>query len=122
MTDTSTSPLPSGFVLVDPESLPEHWRGRAHEMFLVSLLPSEVEEAFSGAAIRAQLSTEEEELAGFIAAGRSAREIAGQLHVAVRTVERRVASLRTRLGVDSTMELVAVLAEHGFARPRVQEG
>jgi DNA-binding NarL/FixJ family response regulator len=107
----------SGYVLVDGDALPEHWRARAHPMFLVALLPAEVEMAFSGAAIRAQLTEDEEELARLVAAGRSAREIASYLHVAVRTVERRMATLRKRLGVGSTLELVAVLAEHGFAQP-----
>ena len=119
MDDASRTPPMTGYVLVAPDALPEHWQGRAHQMFLVSLLPSEVEMAFSGTAIRAQLTDDEEELARLVATGRTAREIAATLHVAVRTVERRLATLRKRLGVGSTLELVAVLAEHGFARPHV---
>lgn len=59
------------------------------------------------------LSPLEEELVAFVAEGLSTKAIASHLGLTPRTVERRLARLRDRLGLSSTAELTALLARMG---------
>lgn len=55
------------------------------------------------------LPPDERALLGHLAAGLSLGEAAARLHVSRRTADRRLASARRRLGVDSTAEAVVLL-------------
>jgi DNA-binding NarL/FixJ family response regulator len=80
----------------------------------VALLPVEREALLGRQGAQPQLSRDEEVLAHLVADGRSSREIAQRLHLSKRTVERRSAHLRQRLGAATTAELMALLIRHGF--------
>ncbi|HWV87291.1 MAG TPA: LuxR family transcriptional regulator [Capillimicrobium sp.] len=56
------------------------------------------------------LSAEEHRICHLVAAGATNREIAAELYVSEKTVERRLSALYRRLGVGSRVELVRVLA------------
>jgi DNA-binding NarL/FixJ family response regulator len=53
----------------------------------------------------AELSKREREIADLAAAGRSNREIAGQLSIAQKTVEKHLASAYQKLGISSRSQL-----------------
>jgi DNA-binding CsgD family transcriptional regulator len=62
-----------------------------------------------GPAERAGLSEREVEVAKLVLAGRTHREIGGQLFIAPKTVEHHVARIRTKLGATTRAEFVAAL-------------
>lgn len=103
-----------GWFFLHPSAVPPRWRERAVEVLFVPLLPDEVEQVFEGARAVPQILPEDEHLAELIARGISVREIAAELDLAPRTVERRVARLREKVGVASTAELRAFLSRRGF--------
>lgn len=104
----------TGWLLLHPDAVPEHWRARAVPMMLVPLLPSEADRVLAGEAALPALTTEEHELLRLAAKGATADEIARQVHLAPRTVQRRLARYRSELGVTSHGELRAALAKLGF--------
>jgi DNA-binding NarL/FixJ family response regulator len=57
------------------------------------------------------LSSDEHEISRLVALGRTNREIAGQLYLSEKTVERRLSLLYRRLGIGSRVELVRLLTE-----------
>lgn len=83
-------------------------------MSLVSLSSDEAERILAAAPGLPELSEEETEVAALIAKGMGVAAMARELHMTRRTVERRIQRLRTRLGVRSTAELVALLARRGL--------
>ncbi|MCA1708080.1 MAG: helix-turn-helix transcriptional regulator [Actinobacteria bacterium] len=103
-----------GWFFFHPSAVPERWRERAVEVLLVPLLPEEVEQVFDGVRAVPQISSEDERLAELVAQGISVPEIAAELDLAPRTVERRLARLREKLGVTTTAELGAFLSRRGF--------
>jgi len=60
-------------------------------------------------ALASQLSAREHEVAAYVAAGRSNREIAEALSLSERTVEHHVRSIFTKLQVKSRVEVANVL-------------
>jgi DNA-binding CsgD family transcriptional regulator len=62
--------------------------------------------AREAAALQRELSAREREIAQLAAAGRSNREIAGQLYIAQKTVEKHLASAFHKLGISSRSQLV----------------
>jgi len=62
-----------------------------------------------------RLTRREREVLRLVAAGRSDREIAAELSVAVRTVEWHVANLLAKLGLDSRAAAAAFAVRHGLA-------
>ncbi|MCC9600036.1 LuxR C-terminal-related transcriptional regulator [Stieleria sp. JC731] len=70
--------------------------------------------------INRSLSEQEHQVAERIVAGMLNRQIADELKVSERTVDRRRASLMDHYGVDSAAELVSQLAEHSLLRSLLQ--
>ncbi len=83
-------------------------------MALVPLIPEEAEQLLDAGGAVPGLTLEDERIARLVARGRSAEVIARELHMTERSVYRRLATLRKRLGVSSGAELAARLAERGF--------
>lgn len=109
-----TRPQVHGWLFLTPESVPERWRGRGMDCVLVPLLPHETERMLADSPVSPELDSKDEELLRLVAAGLSAPAIARQLEVSVRSVTRRLASVRRRLGLQTTPELVSYLARRGF--------
>lgn len=67
---------------------------------------------------RRQLLTDRErEVLGWLARGLSSREVAGQLHISVRTVETHRAHLMEKLGVKSVAMLIQAAIREGLIEP-----
>ena len=62
------------------------------------------------------LSRREREVADLVAHGRSNREIAEELSIAVATAERHVANIMNKLGYHSRAQVAAWAVEHGLGR------
>jgi len=101
-----------GWLFVDPSRVPDRWRDRAVPVCLVPLLPEEAASVLDGSL--PELSEDVEELARLVAGGMSVTEMARRLHLSHRSVQRRLARLRLRLGVETTAQLAALLARRGF--------
>ena len=112
--ETSRSPGRRVWVLVSEEDVPARWKGRAVPMSLIPLLPEEADGILRTGWTDALASPEDEAVARLAARGASANDIARELHMTPRSVYRRLARLRDRLGARSSAELVARLTEHGF--------
>jgi len=61
-----------------------------------------------------QLSPREREVLRLVAQGRTNKEIAGQLSLSVRTVERHRSSIMNKIGLQNRAELVAYAVRQGF--------
>ena len=102
---------PAGWLLIDPEAVPERIRDRVIPLAAVVLTPQEL----SALEIEPSLlDPADRQLAELLTAGHTIRVIATELGVASRSVERRLARMRERLGVDSTAALIAELARRGL--------
>ena len=62
---------------------------------------------------RLRLTAEERAIVDLLLDGRSLSEAARQLNLARRTADRRLASVRRKLGVETTAEALAAIARHG---------
>lgn len=102
------------WVLLSEEDVPARWQGRAVPLALIPLLPEEADGILRSGWTEALATPEDEAVARLAARGASANDIARQLHMTPRSVYRRLARLRERLGAGSSAELVARLTEHGF--------
>jgi non-specific serine/threonine protein kinase len=60
------------------------------------------------------LTERESEIATLIAQGKSNREIAGELVLSTRTVEKHVANILSKLGLASRTQIVRWAIEHGL--------
>lgn len=105
---------PGGWVLVRWEEIPEGWADQAVPMALLPLAPGEFYSVLERSPFEPELNREDRALAGLLARGLSLGTIAQELDLDQRTVERRVARLRSRFGVGTKSELVVVLAKGGF--------
>lgn len=103
-----------GWLLLPEDAVPERWKARAIKFCLVPLLPREAEGVLAGEPAVPELRPEDEPLLGLVARGLATTEIAVELGISPRTVERRLAALRRRLGVGSTADLARLLARRGF--------
>lgn len=102
-----------GWLFLESTMVPERWKKRAISTSLVPLLPEEIEELL-GDGSPFLLDADEEDLVKLVARGLSAQAISLEWGISVRSVERRLQRLRERFGVESSAELVAVLASQGF--------
>ena len=102
------------WILMAPDLVPERWAGRVRQLAALPLLPEEVDAFLDKGRASPALSAEDEEIARHVASGCSPREIADSLHLAERTVYRRLARLRKRVGATTAEELAAKLARYGF--------
>lgn len=60
------------------------------------------------------LTSREHEVAALIAKGSSNREIAGQLVISPRTVEKHIGNIKSKLGLNNRSQIVRWFMEHGF--------
>ena len=104
----------SVWILMPEHKVPKRWAGRARRMSLVPLVPDEAEALLQKGTAIPSLSLEDEQIARLAAQGLSAEEIAQHLHMAERSVYRKLARLRRLVGAASGPELAARLARHGF--------
>ena len=104
------------YVFIPPESLPDSWRERGKEYVLVPLLPAETDAFFGGNDATSELSSDVEVLADLVLRGASIQNIARDLRITERSVQRRLGVLRAQFGVSSTAELAVLLAERGFKK------
>jgi DNA-binding CsgD family transcriptional regulator len=102
------------WLLLPPETVPERWRDRAENLSFLPLLPGEAEELLGGQATLPGVGAEDERLLRMLADGCSVAEIAREVNRTKRSVERRLANLRKRLGVGSTAELALLAARRGL--------
>jgi DNA-binding NarL/FixJ family response regulator len=102
------------WVLISEEDVPPRWKDRAVALSLIPLLPEEADGILRTGSTNLLASNEDEAVARLAARGASANDIARELHMTPRSVYRRLARLRDRLGARSSAELAARLNEHGF--------
>lgn len=102
------------WVLMSEAEVPERWKDRAVRLSLVPLLPAEADGVLRSGWTNQLASPDDVAVARLAARGRSAREIAAELHMTPRSVYRRLARLRDHVGAKTSTELVARLVEHGF--------
>src|SRR4051812_48701684 len=110
-----TSDPTAGWLFLQADQVPERWRQRSRPAAFVPLTAGELTDLLGGAPPQRQLTPEEDELVRLVARGRSISAISRELRVSSRTVERRLAVLRERWGVGSSLDLALALAERGFA-------
>lgn len=107
-------PGPVKWVVLEPEAVPDRWKGRARYVALIPLVGSEGDQVLAGEPAAPDISAQDEGLARLIARGLSTSEIARRLSVSERSIERRTASLRKQFGLQSKEELSLFLARQGF--------
>ncbi len=77
--------------------------------------PALAEAARSAAALREPLTPRQREVLRLVAAGMSAKEVAGELGISTKTAEFHKAALMRRLNADSSADLVRYAIKHGIA-------
>lgn len=103
-----------GWVILSPGAVPERWRSRAIPVVLVPLVPSETNQLLSDTTVEESIPATLLPLARFVARGLSAVEIARELGVTPRTVQRHVVRLSQNFGVSTLQQLATELASRGF--------
>ena len=103
-----------GWLFLRSDSVPEKWHDRAISVSLVPRLAGELEGVVSGDGVEFVPEPEDVVLYKLIARGLPAPAIARELGIATRSVHRRLARLRERLGVETTAQLAAAFARRGF--------
>lgn len=81
---------------------------------MVPLLPAEADTLLEGGPAAPELDPEDVPLAALLARGLSIGEIAGELGLNPRSVQRRLARLYRSFAVDSKAALSSLLAARGF--------
>lgn len=94
----------------ETDSVPERWRERGRQVIFIPLLPDEAKVVSE----LPKAKDQDEPLLHLVAAGRSRQEIARELALPLRTVDRKLSSLAARFGLTTTSELVSLLARLGF--------
>lgn len=104
-----------GWLLVSPSAIPDGWQARAIPMALIPLLPQEIDARLN---VEADIPPRDEaKLLKLVAQGLSKRRIAEDLHMSMRTLDRRLQALREKFGAGSLTELAASAARRGFGSP-----
>ena len=103
-----------GWLILDPDRVPDVWKDRVQEVALVPLLPSETEQLLDEGRAQPAVAAQDPEFLRRAARGDSAGEIARALSISTRSVHRRLARLRDSFGVRSGAELAAELSRRGF--------
>lgn len=104
----------AGWLFVSATAVPKRWRDRSIPCVLVPLLPEEAHQVLSGSSAVPGIDPEDEDLARLVGRGLPAEEIAAEMGLTRRTVDRHLARLRKALGTRTTTELAAALATRGF--------
>lgn len=81
---------------------------------MVPLLPEETKDLLAGRPVTGQLEPDDELVARLAAKGLSTEVIAKRLSMSPRSVQRRLARLRDRVGAHSKAELSTLLSRRGF--------
>ena len=102
-----------GWLILDPDRVPEAWKDRAQQMAMVPLLPSEAEQVLEKGSAEPAI-THDPEFLRLVARGEAAGTIARRLSISTRSVHRRLARLRDSVGAESSSELAAELSRRGF--------
>jgi len=105
---------PGAWLLLAPESLPDAWRGRSVPLAGVWLHPDEIAALATGDDA-ATPERSDRDLVPLVLQGLPHDDIARVLNVSVRTLQRRLARLRARVGARSQAELVTILAHRTAA-------
>lgn len=103
-----------GWVILGPQSVPERWRSRAIQMMLVPMLPAEAAQLLSNAPVEDGIASAQVPFVRLLARGLSTAQIARELGISHRTVQRHVARLRDQFGVATIQQLATELARRGF--------
>lgn len=94
---------------------PRRWASRARPAVLVPLLPAEAHAVLAEETVQPiSLPPEDEQLARLVAAGTPITAMPRILHVSLRTVQRRLARLRTAVGAADTAALAEQLRAVGL--------
>ncbi len=103
-----------GWLILDPDDVPEVWKARVRTMAWVPLLPDEAQQILEEGSTEPAVAAHDPEFLRLVARGESAGIIARRLALSTRSVHRRLARLRDVLSVSSTAELAAELSRRGF--------
>lgn len=103
-----------GWLILDPDQVPDVWKDRVQPMAWVPLLPSEADQILEEGTAQPAMAAQDPEFLRLAARGGSPGEIAQRLSISTRSVHRRLARLRDSLGVASGAELAAELSRRGF--------
>ena len=103
-----------GWLILDPERVPDAWKDRAQQMALVPLLPSEAEQILDGGSAEPATVASDPDFLRLVARGEAVGTIARRLSISTRSVHRRLARLRESVGAASSAELAAELSRRGF--------
>jgi len=112
--DPRSSEAPRAWLLFHPDDLPEGWKGRGVPMVLVPMLPDEVGFALEMEGALPGADPEDEPLLRLAARGLPSKTIARELHMSLRSVQRRLGRFTRRFNLGSRAELAAFLARRGF--------
>lgn len=107
-------PASQCWVLIDRDAVPAELDDRVTSLALLSLLPQEVERLLECTVLSVEFSDEERALARALIIGSPLPVVARELGISPRSVHRRIARLRERMGAPSTESLVATLVRMGF--------
>lgn len=100
-----------GWLLVQPRSVPEAWLERAIPMALIPLSTEEASEVLGRISPANDVDPADDTIIDLLIQGLTTAAISNRLAVSERSVQRRLASLRERLGAKSNAQLVAMLSE-----------
>ena len=114
MTPGSSPHETTTWLFMRGDDIPERWRSRAVPVFLVPLVPDEAGTLLEHGTAAPFLSPDEQVLAGLVARGLPTKDVADRLAMSTRGVQRKVARLRRRLGLEAGDDLSAFLARRGF--------
>lgn len=103
-----------GWCFFAPEAVPDEFRERAVPVMLVPLLPEEADQIWQRPEVGPALLKEDREFLRAVASGKARAQIAKELGIPLRSVDRRLSKLCKRFGVATTSELVSFLARRGF--------
>lgn len=112
MSDSTRGWNAAGWLLVSPSAVPEEWQSRVIPMSLIPMLPAELAGHFQED--EDDPSGGDAALLGLVAHGVAKGQIARDLHISIRTLDRRLSRLRQEFGVRSLSELAGVAARRGF--------
>ena len=103
-----------GWVILSPKSVPEQWRSRGIPMVLVPMLPAEAAQLLSNAPVEHGIASAQVPLVRLLARGLTTAQIARELGISPRTVQRHVARLSDQFGATTIQQLATELARRGF--------
>ena len=103
-----------GWFFVHAQALPEAWKSRAVPVYLLPMMPSEALEVLLSRGSGPALDDVERRIAALVARGANTGEIAKQVQISARSVQRHIARLKKRTGATTRVDLVHKLSSRGF--------